>query len=160
MKKGENYSDAGLQELHQRWKAGYLDLLQEWMTNPNTSVPKNNQITLRPRQDGACKLAVEAIIARYEKDLQTAGNDKQQVLLAIVRCCQDLDQFHTFVDGNIRTISFLVLNKLLLQNRLPFCVLLEPNVFDGMSSQELITAVLEGQQWFAKLCGGVGIVRN
>ena len=34
----------------------------------------------------------------------------------IIRTCQDLDQMHLFTDGNIRTIAFLVMNKMLIEN--------------------------------------------
>lgn len=66
-------------------------------------------------------------------------------------CCQDLDQHHLFMDGKIRTIAFLVMNKLLLQNDLLPSVLQDPSVFDMNSIEEIVEDIRWGQEAFQTL---------
>jgi hypothetical protein len=68
---------------------------------------------------------------------------------AIARCCQDLDQHHLFSDGNARTLGFLVMNKLLLQNGLSPVVLVDPNHIDMNSIDELVTKMRFAQVQFS-----------
>ncbi len=51
---------------------------------------------------------------------------------AIARCCQDLEKAHLFDDGNARTMSMLVVSKLLLENGLRTAMMEDPNRFDGV----------------------------
>jgi hypothetical protein len=96
----------------------------------------------------------EAILNKCYEEITSAKeqNDEDAKLTAIVRCCQDLDQAHLFVDGNIRTIAFGVLPKLLLENDLRPCILPDPNILDGSSVEEIKQAICQGQETFQSRC--------
>ncbi|SEK17258.1 MULTISPECIES: hypothetical protein [unclassified Variovorax] len=55
------------------------------------------------------------------------------------------------MDGKIRTIAFLVMNKLLLQNDLLPSVLQDPSVFDMNSIEEIVEDIRWGQEAFQTL---------
>lgn len=69
----------------------------------------------------------------------------------IIRTCQDLDQMHLFTDGNIRTIAFLVMNKMLIENGFNPTCMYEPNSLDCTDIATLIRQVKEGQKYFVQL---------
>ena len=75
-------------------------------------------------------------------------------LRAIIRGVQDLEVLHTFTDGNCRTMVFCVLNKLLLQNGFDPVIMLNPNRLDGLSEDQLIAEILDGQQRFRDVRDG------
>ncbi|SFQ73773.1 hypothetical protein SAMN05216567_13316 [Variovorax sp. OK605] len=108
-----------------------------------------------PRE--TCIQKATEIIGKYgvarEKALEmgNAGDRELAILRAIAACCQDLDQHHLFMDGNIRTIAFLVMNKLLLQNELLPSVLQDPNVFDMNGIEEIVGDIRLGQEAFQTL---------
>lgn len=95
-----------------------------------------------------CRERVDGIVKAYEREIAAAGDDEILKLRAIARCCQDLDQSHVFEDGNIRTVGFLVMNKLLAENGLSPAILAEPNCFDGFSIDQLVTEIRAGQATF------------
>jgi prophage maintenance system killer protein len=102
---------------------------------------------IRPMLAAACEEAATSVIGVFHQEIAEAETEDAK-LEAIARCAQDLDQLHLFADGNIRTIAFLVVNKLLLQNGLTPVILKEPNVFDCKSVAELKAALREGQRLF------------
>lgn len=102
---------------------------------------------IKPLAQTQCKRFAGVVINDYHEELRRAETEEDK-LRAIARCCQDLDQLHLFVDGNIRTVTFLLLNKLLLQNNLSPVIMEEPNVFDCKSIAELIDAIKAGQKKF------------
>jgi hypothetical protein len=117
---------------------------------------KNERVfRVRPLYANRCKGLADLVLNLYYQEIddinQIAPNDQTAKMTAIVRCCQDLDQLHLFVDGNIRTIVFLVLNKLLIENGLSPVIMNEPNVFDCKSIAELLAAVRRGQQAFQSM---------
>ncbi|MDF1758804.1 MAG: Fic family protein [Legionellaceae bacterium] len=92
---------------------------------------------------------MEDIILNYNKKI-TASNTSDQKIEVIVDCMQRIDQLHPFPDGNIRT-CYILLNKLLSDNNLPMCILLNPNRLDCCDLKELMRSIKEGQdiykQW-------------
>jgi hypothetical protein len=86
----------------------------------------------------------KGVISRYHNEIESAENEDER-LTAIARICQDLDQLHLFADGNIRTVVFLLLNKLLLEQGFSPVIMHEPNVFDGKSVSELKALIKAGQ---------------
>ena len=94
-----------------------------------------------------CQRFAQEVLYIYNQEIKNAETE-EKTLEAIARCCQDLDQLHLFIDGNIRTIAFLVLNKLLLQNGLDPVILDDPNIFDCNAVDELIVAIRKGQDQF------------
>lgn len=87
---------------------------------------------------------VSTIIDTYNRAILEADSDEKKLQI-ILTCCQDLELAHTFSDGNLRTVAFLVLNRLLLLNDLNPTLLDDPNKIDGHTVQELIPLVQEGQ---------------
>lgn len=98
-----------------------------------------------------CRAKAGEIIGRYHTQVGLAAGDETQVLRAIARCCQDLDQHHLFSDGNIRSVAFLAMNKLLLQNGLSPTILMDPNAIDMHSIDEIVGLIRAGQVRFGAL---------
>jgi hypothetical protein len=159
-----NYSDAGNEE---RWekiacrKGGpNVDARYGEAGHPvgnchseKELMPMSKHTTKSMTREERLKIA-ETIINQYHKEITSAKrqNDEDAKLTAIVRCCQDLEQAHLFPDGNIRTIAFGVLPKLLLENDLRPCILPNPNILDGFSVEELKQTIREGQETFQSWC--------
>jgi hypothetical protein len=89
---------------------------------------------------------VEAIIQDYHKMIQTQDCDMK--LMAIIDTIQKLEQLHPFKDANCRVFVMVLLNKLLLQNGFPMCILHDPNCFDAFSTTQLLTEVKTGMLTF------------
>ncbi len=102
----------------------------------------------KPTREETCKFNVNFLIDLYEK---APKETPEQKLHAIARLCQDLDQFHFFVDGNIRTTGILVMNKLLIENGLSPTVMKDVNQLDCLSEEEIVSLILEGQEFFQSL---------
>lgn len=96
------------------------------------------------------RAAVAKLITNYFASLSTAKTDEDKVRV-IIRFIQDLDQLHPFVDGNIRTFVILLMNKLLIDNKLKPCALLDANCLDALGLDELVIKIKEGQEMFFSL---------
>ena len=122
---------------------------------PQNTKPNGSRKTDREKQQEV-EARVTLITDQLATDLgnipgaQRVGEDSEEraKIRVIVRCCQDLEQNHVFRDGNCRTLGFIILNKLLLQNGLNPCIMKNPNRFDGFSEEELIQEVIDGQERF------------
>lgn len=110
------------------------------------------ELKLKPLALERCRRLADWVLRVYyekiEKIKGAQGDTQDARLTAIVRCCQDLDQLHLFFDGNIRTIVFLLMNKLLMDNGLLPTIMDEPNILDCKSVAEIKQAVLAGQARF------------
>jgi hypothetical protein len=173
-----NFSPEGLRELQERIKQETLATPETergvpklslkgkttgYLNDPQTGEPRvlqpNEAFSLDVQELATARRErAEAIIQAYDDEIGKVGsvdqrddNDDEETakLRAIVRCCQDLEQAHLFQDANCRTVGFMVLNKLLLQNGLDPVILDNPNRLDGFSEEQLITFVREGQAKFA-----------
>jgi hypothetical protein len=102
---------------------------------------------IRPMLRDGCIEVADAVLNVFYLQIAKAKTETAK-LEAIARCAQDLDQLHLFADGNIRTIAFLVVNKLLIENNLDPVILHEPNIFDCKSVGELVAALRAGQRAF------------
>lgn len=69
----------------------------------------------------------------------------------IIRTCQNLDLLHAFRDGNIRTIAFLVLQKMLIENDLTPTIFWNPNCLDFKSVKEIMVKLKRGQKRYLEL---------
>jgi len=78
-------------------------------------------------------------------------SEKDKKLEIIIRICQCLDQAHTFYDGNIRTIVFLTMNKMLVENGLSPVCMWNPNCLDVIDVETLIKEVKKGQERFQEI---------
>lgn len=86
-------------------------------------------------------------IANYNKAIREAGDNCIQKLQAICKFLATLERVHPFNDGNCRTV-YLLLQKLLTDNRFPLTILDNPNTFDGFSVNELVEDVILGMDKF------------
>ncbi|WP_343602821.1 DUF4157 domain-containing protein [Roseateles sp.] len=159
----ENWSPAGHAELHKKFQKKRTDPVGSMLAeNPNKMIERSvdgqalagkQVFRVRPTnsREHAVELAQE-VISRYHDDIVAADELPEEAaqrdakLTAIARICQDLDQMHLFTDGNIRTIVFLVLNKLLLEQGFSPVIMSEPNVFDCKSVDELKAEIGRGQR--------------
>lgn len=92
---------------------------------------------------------VNTLFGDYYSQLDEAKDDDDKILSAIVSLCRKLEIGHFFSDGNQRTIVFIILNKLLIENGFTPVILDDPVVFDGYHSQnELIQDVKFGMSNF------------
>lgn len=78
------------------------------------------------------------------------SSEEDKKLEIIIRICQCLDQAHTFYDGNIRTIVFLTMNKMLVENDLSPVCMWNPNCLDVIDVETLIEKVKDGQNLFKR----------
>jgi hypothetical protein len=64
-------------------------------------------------------------------------------LLAISELLRALEVAHFLPDGNQRTYSFLILNKLLIEQSIPYVILEDPTMFDGFMTVEEMSQQLK-----------------
>jgi len=92
-----------------------------------------------------CLAIADAIIDRCYDEIEKSKTPDEK-LTAIVRCGQDLEQAHVLPDGNIRTIAFGVILKLLLEQGERPPIWYDPNILDGYDVETLKAKILEGQE--------------
>lgn len=114
----------------------------------------NGQSWVEPVAEVAgCKEKINAIFKHYYDEIEKAKSENEK-LAAIVSVCRTLEISHFFNDANQRTIAFVILNKLLIENDFSPVILEDPTVFDGYHSRkELVADVKTGMRnfsWFAK----------
>lgn len=164
---GKTLSERGLIEFLERrntyfYKMGENDFffLQEAVKDPSPK-SKNTYLTnlrslfsLKATRPATCRVNIEAIISIFEK---MPKSTEEQKVRAIVRFLQDLDQLHSFSDGNIRTcllLSYFLCNQLQIE---PFCFT-DPNCLDCLSESELVELALgEGRQNFKNINNDIKI---
>lgn len=94
------------------------------------------------------KLTINDWFDKYYKAIADAKDDNDK-LTAIVSLCKTLEIAHFFADANQRTIVFVLLNKLLIENGFSPTVVDDPYIFDGYKSKkELVAEVIKGQEYF------------
>jgi hypothetical protein len=102
---------------------------------------------VKKKIDTACK--------EYYQVLASAST-KDEKLAAIAALCRKLKIYHAFRDGEQETIVFALLDKLLLENRFSFCILRDPDLFDGyFSIEELVQEIKDGMDRFNSYKEGV-----
>lgn len=165
---GNNCTEEGLAEYRRKSGVQIEDfgqtrkLCAEYPPEKAVSMVGNEFVTeiLKTSQQ-ICAEHVTEIINTYNTELKTAKEinnpldspveRETAILTCIAKCCQDLDQHHVFQDGNIRTVVFLVMNKLLLQNKLSPVILKEPNAVDMFSLKQIVGLMRDGQKTFSTL---------
>lgn len=88
------------------------------------------------------------IEAYYQEREEANTPEKKQI--AIVRFIQNLDQSHVFLDGNIRTFAFVLMNTLLIKDGMSPVIWDNPNILDGHTLTECLEHVRNGQETFKR----------
>lgn len=158
----ETLSEDGFQELMERYNNYYYNdpetgevyyFLKKAMKCPKKTIDslgqKRSYLCLKPTRPETAKANVAACIQFFQ---ERQKNTLHERLSAIARLCQDLNQLHVFVDGNIRTTGILLLNRLLIQNGLSPSVLKDVNILDCLSENEIVDCIKEGQDFFNQVC--------
>ncbi len=129
-------------------------LAQDFRKNiSQLAFPESLKLTSKElRKEQTTKL-FNLLYFNYRQDIETAktlsGDEKTEAIYtAIATFCQDLDQLHLFVDGNIRSIGIFLVNKLLYDNELTPCTMKDVNALDALSIPELVVKIKEGQDEF------------
>lgn len=152
---GETLSREGYNELLEKHRTyAYTDefgdrieVFKSIMCDPRQTIRFDGGpscIKLKPVRPLTCQRNVEFCIDLYRKNLR----EGMAPIRAVAQLCQNLDQAHVFVDGNIRTTGILVATKMLLQNGLCPSRLADVNMLDCLSLNELENVFLRGQQSF------------
>lgn len=119
-------------------------------------------------KDDSIKKAVNLIFEEYYDKLQELDKNgyvdgsflpedaslEDKKLEIIIRICQNLDQLHAWEDGNIRTITFLVMQRMLIENGLTPAIFENPNYIDFKSVEEIIEELKSAQDIY------IGIVED
>ncbi|HRE32421.1 MAG TPA: hypothetical protein PLD88_10645, partial [Candidatus Berkiella sp.] len=101
----------------------------------------------------------EHILHRYHK-LMMFCHDSDQRLRIIIEAIQQLEQLHPFKDANCRLFVMIMLNKLLIENGFPPCMLHDPNCFDAFAMNELTVEIINGMRVFQECAQGLGLVNE
>jgi hypothetical protein len=95
---------------------------------------------------------VNGLIDKYYKSIAAAKTNEEK-LTTIAELCTSLEIYHPFSDGNQRTIAFILLPKLLIENGFSPAVLERPFLFDGMfTTEQVVDQIKQGIDRFLK-CG-------
>lgn len=122
-----------------------------------TETPRGKFVHAAAKSALECRGKANDIFNHYAKALRrvqainVADTREQEELRCIAQCCQDLEQHHLFRDGNIRTVVFLCMNKLLLQNGYSPALWNDPNCIDMHSVSEIVSLIRRGQKAYQKL---------
>lgn len=160
LKWGETISESGFRELQAKYStdsAGYFVPVEDsepqsifylaGMVNPKRTVTRELSIQLQSPNIPISEL-VDRLIQMYNLRPNQTEKDKVRAMIQLV---QDLDQIHPFYDGNIRTFAVLLLNRLLISERMDPCCFTDPNCIDCLSVEELVDKLREGQEHFRSL---------
>ena len=112
------------------------------------SIASKKEQKLRIKSNGLPTEKIETLItpilSHYYKSISHLDS-LQDKLSAIAELLRALEVAHFLPDGNQRTYSFLLLNKLLIENNIPPAILDDPYLFDGfMTVQEMANEIKIG----------------
>lgn len=149
---GRNCSAQGLAEFHRSAAAtnGWIEVEPPTHGHPG-------RLLAQTRSPALCFDKAQDILSQYAAQVPPPSNCRQRAELddatmhAIAQCCQQLNQHHLFAEANIRTIGFLCLNKLLLDQGVAPTILEYPKVLDMCSTADIIAAIRQGQHRFQAL---------
>ncbi|MFC3394294.1 Fic family protein [Brenneria rubrifaciens] len=163
LNQGKNCSQEGFKELLERYRSSANELPFGFWNYDESSEDDMENASFETASVGLYSRSFEEIpdslrpapytkaqYDLYRQDIAAAKNDDDK-LSSIVRICRNLEQAHCFTDGNSRTLGFLLVNQLLLENAFSPAIIRDPNRFDGFSSQELVNEIKKGQRLFNQL---------
>ena len=93
---------------------------------------------------------LDRICMDYNSAIKVAKTDKEKIAV-IVKHAQLIIQLHAFKDGNTR-LCYLLINRLLFEEKLPLTLLINPNRLDCFSVYELVGIVQAGQNAYLQFC--------
>ncbi|WP_238319529.1 hypothetical protein [Xanthomonas maliensis] len=149
---GRNCSAQGLAEF--RRSAAATD---GWIEVEPPTQGKAGRLLAHARSPAQCFDKAQDILSHYAAQAPPPANCSMHAelddaaLRTIAQCCQQLNQHHLFTEANIRTIGFLCLNKLLLDQGAAPTILEYPKVLDMCATADIIAAIRRGQQCFQAL---------
>ncbi|WP_244953554.1 hypothetical protein WCN79_05100 [Xanthomonas axonopodis pv. vasculorum] len=149
---GRNYSAQGLAEFHRSTAA-----TNGWIEVEPPTREHAGRLIAHARSPKQCFDKAQDILSHYAARVPSPANRRMgaepddATLHAIAQCCQQLNQHHLFAEANIRTIGFLCLNKLLLDQGAPATILEYPKVLDMCATADIIAAIRKGQHRFQAL---------
>lgn len=112
------------------------------VTGGETGIQIRSNIHMLPIEN--IKSCIQSFIDKYYQEISKEKVTFSESIIASIELCHDLVILHPFRDGNTRTFITLLLNKLLMDKGLPFCVFENPNSLDGRTSIESVPLVIEG----------------
>lgn len=98
------------------------------------------------RGDISAEDIIKTIIESYHSRMTQELGEADQIK-AIIQLASDLDRFHYFKDGNLRTAMIIAQRELIRYGFSPV-VLEEPNLLDGFSQEELFEEFIKGMRCF------------
>lgn len=119
-----------------------FEQLQDLISNENKIVLRSEGV-----DNNLLKKIMSDLILDYQSKIEKAKDDTDKIKI-IAKFIQKLEILHPFTDANCRTFCILLLNKLLLENKLTPAIMDNPNRFDGFANQELAEEIIEGQEKF------------
>lgn len=122
------------------------------LKNPNIKDDTICKLSCVGEKENIVKFMIEEI-KQFHNEIKQAkkyndNNKEDKIIEAIVKLTRNFHQTHIFKDGNGRTFIHLMLNMLLLQNNLSFCMVNTPSHFAGFSTEQLKQEVREGIKKF------------
>lgn len=149
---GRNCTAQGLAEFHRSAAAN-----NGWIEVEPPTHGQSGRLLAPTRSPARCFDKAQEILSHYVAQVPPPSNCRMRAELddatvhAIAQCCQQLNQHHLFAEANIRTIGFLCLNKLLLDQGAAPTILEYPKVLDMCSTTDVIAAIRQGQHRFQAL---------
>lgn len=137
-------------EARREWDIYHLIWTEDSNEDPRLYLAKHFDQEVIPIRDDTSSIAlkVDSLFRDYYTRIANQNNEKS-VIREIVNLCRSLEIFHPFSDGNQRTIAFVLLPKLLVENGCSLTILEDPFLFDGgFSTEEMVTQVYRGIDHF------------
>ena len=142
-------TEDGLSELDEKMAAGKFSDTNYCL---KTTDPEGNPC--RVIFGGADRITiinkVKSFIHEFKQNMALFSSPEAK-LKELLRLVQNLNHGHFFVDGNIRSLVFILLNTALLREGEPPIIWCNPNKIDGHSLLESVELAKEGQERFLRL---------
>jgi hypothetical protein len=90
-------------------------------------------------------------IIEHYNNAQSIATEENTKLTNIIELVTSLERIHPYKDFNCRTFCVLILNRELIKHDFSASIMEDPNVFDYMLVEELITRIKDGQENFKLL---------
>lgn len=123
---------------------GISEINTKYARFATVEVGANNAMRLYVKLHANIQEEMELIVNRY--------NQSQRTNLDIATFAHEMNLLHPFTDGNIRTLTFLIINKLLIDKVKPPIIFYDPNIFDAFSCVQLGEFIDKELELSGRLC--------